>query len=306
MNLEFVILEGPQAGRRLPLGTTPVTIGRSLSATMPFPEDKFMSGMHLTAQAGPQGVLIADMHSTNGSSLNGQRITHAVAKNGDIVKIGSLTMQVVDENVAAGDAALPPPIVASAMHTSLYLTPPPVSKADAVLQVLRSAEGTLFCLLDAAADEMIPALLQVAQEQVQMQSLYEGDSARELARWAPYLLKLPPESPLLRVLIDKGWGKGWASFFTANATFEEIRKHFRKFLMVQIENGKEVYFRFYDPRVLRDFLPTTNSSELTTFFGPVALWIVEAPNPDEIIRMRITPAGLDRTTARLEPPTLRS
>ena len=125
-----------------------------------------------------------------------------------------------------------------------------------------------------------------------MQCLYDGDSAVNLARWAPYLIRLQPNSPLLRVLIEKGWGKGWASYLTTTSPFEEVRKHFRKFLMVQIEQGKEVYFRFYDPRVMRDFLPTANNAELTIFFGPVSEWIIEGPEGEELLKIRNSPAGI--------------
>jgi pSer/pThr/pTyr-binding forkhead associated (FHA) protein len=293
MDFELVMLEGPQAGRRLPLGTSAVTFGRSPSAMMSFPQDSFMSSMHLTVQAQPNGILITDMRSTNGSLLNGQPITHSVAVDGDILKIGSLTMKVVAVPMVATSISPSQPAADSAPF-HLPVASPPGSKADAVLRVLLKTQGTLFCLLDAASDEMIPALLQVARDQVQIESLYEGNSAKELARWAPYLLRLPPEAPLLRVLIDRGWGKGWASFFTATAAFEDVRKHFRRFLLVQLENGKEVFFRFYDPRVLREFLPTTNSAELATFFGPVKEWIVEGENADEIMLLRRTTAGLER------------
>ena len=34
-------------------------------------------------------------------------------------------------------------------------------------------------------------------------------------------------------------------------------------------------FRFYDPRVLRKFLPTCNADELQTFFGKVETFFAE-------------------------------
>lgn len=141
---------------------------------------------------------------------------------------------------------------------------------------------------------MIPALLQVARGQMQMESLYEGNSARELE-----LGSLPSASLARRSSVagsDRqrmGQGMG-ASFFTAAAAFEGVRKHFCRFLLVQLENGKEVFFRFYDPRVLREFLPTTNSAELATFFGPVAEWIIEGKNTNEIMLLRRTTEGLER------------
>ena len=52
-------------------------------------------------------------------------------------------------------------------------------------------------------------------------------------------------------------------------------RHFRQFLRVRDEAGREFFFRFYDPRVLRVYLPTCNSEELRTFFGPVELFSME-------------------------------
>ena len=46
--------------------------------------------------------------------------------------------------------------------------------------------------------------------------------------------------------------------------------------------------------MLREFLPTTNSAELATFFGPVTEWIVEGENTNEIMLLRRTTAGLER------------
>ena len=47
--------------------------------------------------------------------------------------------------------------------------------------------------------------------------------------------------------------------------------------MVGAPGGERVYFRFYDPRVLRVYLPTCSSSELKGVFGPVGRFVVEGP-----------------------------
>jgi hypothetical protein len=75
--------------------------------------------------------------------------------------------------------------------------------------------------------------------------------------------------------------------------FEEIRHHFRKFLMVQIENGQEVYFRFYDPRVLREFLPTPIDQELQVFFGPVEQFLIEAGEPETLLNLKCNRGSLE-------------
>jgi len=45
---------------------------------------------------------------------------------------------------------------------------------------------------------------------------------------------------------------------------------------VQDAKGKDMYFRFYDPRVLRVFLPTCTPEELSDFFGPIAGFLIES------------------------------
>lgn len=45
-------------------------------------------------------------------------------------------------------------------------------------------------------------------------------------------------------------------------------------------------FRYYDPRVLRVFLPTCNKEELTNFFGPIQAFVLEDTEEDTLIRFR--------------------
>jgi len=56
--------------------------------------------------------------------------------------------------------------------------------------------------------------------------------------------------------------------------------------MVHDEAGKPLYFRFYDPRVLRTYLPTCNASELAQIFGPVECYVQEGEDPGVLLRFR--------------------
>jgi hypothetical protein len=49
--------------------------------------------------------------------------------------------------------------------------------------------------------------------------------------------------------------------------------------MVKKEDGEQLYFRFYDPRVLRVFLPTCDRQQLSDFFGPVDYFVCEDEDP---------------------------
>ncbi len=269
MNFILEIVAGPRAGSKYPLSEVPLTLGRSPSATVTCPEDNFLSGMHCSLLATSQGVLLKDLNSTNGTFLNGHRITESQTHPGDLIAAGSVTLRIAVEPDRRPTA--PPPADTA-------------KKTTAALAQFATLTAPLYCLLDAACDQTIPSLLALTQEQ--KQCLYDGQSATDLANWAPYLVKLPPGSPFTKALLDLGWGKGWASYFTSHASFEEIRHHFRKFLMVQVQGGEEVYFRFYDPRVLREFLPTASPNEVTIFFGPVQEWLIEADKPETMLILR--------------------
>jgi hypothetical protein len=56
----------------------------------------------------------------------------------------------------------------------------------------------------------------------------------------------------------------------------EVRRHFRKLLYVKEEDTrKEMFFRFYDPRVLRAFLPSCTARQLDEIFGEIDVFVAE-------------------------------
>jgi hypothetical protein len=112
----------------------------------------------------------------------------------------------------------------------------------------------------------------------QQECLYIGESSLILGDLAPYLMSRSPE--LAELFFSEGWGKAWGMVVVSKHSFEWVYKHFRRFLLVKTEDGKELYFRFYDPRALRIFLPTCNLSQLREFFGPVDYFICEDEDPE--------------------------
>jgi hypothetical protein len=151
-----------------------------------------------------------------------------------------------------------------------------------LLDVLQGQPEPLLAILDAARDQRVLELLRNSGEKYE--SLYEGKQAEDLANFAPYLVEFTKSSRLLPTLLEAGWGKSWGVYLTSSKTFVEVRKHFRHFLIVEKEDGKHVYFRFYDPRVLREFLPAFNKSEAREFVGPVDCFLVEGTRTDLLLR----------------------
>jgi hypothetical protein len=60
-------------------------------------------------------------------------------------------------------------------------------------------------------------------------------------------------------------------------------------LTVSGAEGRKLYFRFYDPRVLRVYLPTCTTDERSTFFGPVTCFLMEGEEPDELLLFPAAP-----------------
>lgn len=130
--------------------------------------------------------------------------------------------------------------------------PTPASQAAlARFAALRDA-GCLYAVIDAARSERA---LQLATESVDpLASLYDGEPGRALDDVAPYLVQLRRDSDLLERLVAEGWGRGWGLFLESPAEFDAVRRHLRRFLMVELEGeSRRVYFRFYDPRVMQTF-----------------------------------------------------
>ncbi len=160
----------------------------------------------------------------------------------------------------------------------------------AIHHLFRSQEGhtpsRTYMILDAARDDKIyPELINSDMENL---CLYLGDKAVELAAVAPYLLGLRKEGSFAQWLFMNGWGNSWGIFVQSAASFRELHRHFRKFLMVYDEEGTPLYFRYYDPRVLRVYLPTCNEAELRILFGPVERYMIEGEAENQLIEFACT------------------
>lgn len=133
--------------------------------------------------------------------------------------------------------------------------------------------GPLFAILDAARDPRVLDRLQSGG--CEHRSLYDGRRGEHLAAVAPYLAAIVPGSPLERALVGEGWGQSWGVLLAVELSFDEVRRHLRRYLVVETEEAQPLSFRFYDPRVLAPFLRSATAAEARRFFGPVTSFFVE-------------------------------
>ncbi|MBX3438077.1 MAG: DUF4123 domain-containing protein [Planctomycetaceae bacterium] len=124
----------------------------------------------------------------------------------------------------------------------------------------------VYALLDACDEPRIPARMrEIGSDRAA--SLYRGAAERDYWAIAPYVAQL--DEQLLSWIMNDLAGSPWGVFVVADVSLPQLRKHFRRFLLVEGPDGRQLYFRFYDPRVLPTFLQTCTPSEAEQFFGPV-------------------------------------
>ena len=153
--------------------------------------------------------------------------------------------------------------------------------------------GSVWAVLDLARDRRIHAAL--LESRLEFLCLYSGRLPRELELAAPHMVELLPGHRLLDRLFDAGWGRSWGIFVAIDDP-TLLRRHLRKFLRVQDESGRRMLFRYYDPRVLRSFLPTCTGDELRSFFGPVQRFLAEAPEGQALLEYTLS-RGVLRSVA---------
>lgn len=147
----------------------------------------------------------------------------------------------------------------------------------------------VWMILDGARDQRVYSSL--VGSYMNYSCLYAGDLSAALERAAPYLVQLEFESGDTRRLIDRAWGHSWGVFLRCDDRIERVRRHLRQFLRVRTQRGRPMIFRYYDPRVLRIYLPTCTPEELRTVFGPIQSFYMEDENPTTVLDCRRDPNG---------------
>jgi len=151
-------------------------------------------------------------------------------------------------------------------------------------QLFSDPEMTVYAVLDGAS---VPGLVRKLWEvKPKYYCLFPGELEPDMAEVAPYVVELEPDSQFTQWVIDGGWGNHWGIFASAPEDLRKMRGHFRSLVKVMDEAGTPMYFRFYDPRVMRTFLPTCNAEELSELFGPSTSYRLEAEDPNVLLCLR--------------------
>src|SRR5215472_1750806 len=142
------------------------------------------------------------------------------------------------------------------------------------------AKQNIWMILDGARSIEIFRMLLACH--LEYTCLYSGTLTPELEMAAPYLIQLDHGYKDTHKLIERAWGNSWGVFLRSDTSLMKLRRHLREFLVVRDTKGNRLVFRYYDPRVLRVYLPTCTLSELRTVFGPIECFWTERESAGEL------------------------
>jgi len=157
----------------------------------------------------------------------------------------------------------------------------------------------VWAILDGARNKSIYWM--VRHSFLESTCLFSGDLSSELEQAAPYLIQLDRDDELVEQLVERGWADNWGVFFKSGTSLNKLRRHLREFLRVRDTSGKRLLFRYYDPRVLRIYLPTCTTTELRTVFGPIETFWAVAEDPSVMLDFSFDGNTLTQKSVRVQP-----
>jgi len=124
-----------------------------------------------------------------------------------------------------------------------------------------------FALLDGA--QSLELAVRLRRIGCRIFTLFEGPLAAEEGAAGPLLVAFPSDrsKALALCLAEIGGNKG--ILLSTYAELQDLVDHLREIFVVSDEEDREYFFRFYDPRVLRAFVPSCSPEERKQFFGPI-------------------------------------
>jgi pSer/pThr/pTyr-binding forkhead associated (FHA) protein len=92
----LVVVSSPSVpvGSDHDIGPVPITIGRADENTIALDGDEYASGYHARIEASRDGIWLHDLHSTNGTSVNGEPVEgRRRLHEGDLVRVGETELR---------------------------------------------------------------------------------------------------------------------------------------------------------------------------------------------------------------------
>ncbi|MBZ9785795.1 DUF4123 domain-containing protein [Pseudomonas sp. REP124] len=126
-----------------------------------------------------------------------------------------------------------------------------------------------YLLLDGASIDSLPTRLYRLDSSPTIEWLYHGTPYRALFDVGPALVVLRADSPLEKAFMDH-WQHDAGVMLESDAPMLELAEYLRSLLHARVRGGASLLFRYYDPRVMRHWLPALSSAERDRMMGPIS------------------------------------
>ncbi|MGY2261785.1 DUF4123 domain-containing protein [Pseudomonas sp. SDO55104_S430] len=126
-----------------------------------------------------------------------------------------------------------------------------------------------YLLLDGASIDSLPTRLYRLDSSPTIEWLYHGTPYRALFDVGPALVVLRADSPLEKAFMDH-WQHDAGVMLESDAPMLELAEYLRSLLHARVSGGASLLFRYYDPRVMRHWLPALSSAERDRMMGPIS------------------------------------
>jgi predicted component of type VI protein secretion system len=124
---KLVVLSAGLNGRTHELNVDKTTIGRVEDNTFQI-TDPSVSSHHCEVLLRGADVVIKDLNSTNGSFINGEKISETVLKPGQTLRLGQIELQLLTEGMPIPEPKAPAPAAAPAPASSAPAAPGPMTR----------------------------------------------------------------------------------------------------------------------------------------------------------------------------------
>jgi hypothetical protein len=140
-------------------------------------------------------------------------------------------------------------------------------------ELFREALSPRYVLIDAALWEN--DIDDVLLSNVTYRSLFRGSTGEKLWNVAPYLVDVSSNEEFIKKIKGKNTVERRVAWLHSSLDIDALRKHLRRFLRMKTEDGRYLYFRFYDPYVVNTVLPNLTQEQVNEFFEPIEYIIAE-------------------------------
>ncbi len=89
---KLVVMKGPTRGKEYVLSGDVIRVGKSDENDLVLPEET-VSRVHLEILRDAKGYLLRDLHSTNGTFLDGAEIREAYIRAGSVITVGNVQLK---------------------------------------------------------------------------------------------------------------------------------------------------------------------------------------------------------------------